>query len=80
MQIAAFKKPDRGFYQNKCQCQICNTLSVKLRRGPTMNSFGGTLIAHHRKNIARIANAVQCHSQLSGNKDCHGSGSQLSEL
>ena len=23
------------------------------------------------KNIARIANAVQCHNQLSGNKDCH---------
>ena len=22
-------------------------------------------------NIARIANAVQCHSSLSGNKDCH---------
>ena len=24
-----------------------------------------------QKNIARIANAVQCHSWLSGNKDCH---------
>ena len=24
-----------------------------------------------RRNIARIANAVQCHSWLSGNKDCH---------
>ena len=23
------------------------------------------------KNIARIANAVQCHNSLSGNKDCH---------
>merc|ERR1711989_71199 len=23
------------------------------------------------QNIARIANAVQCHSKLSGNKDCH---------
>ena len=23
------------------------------------------------KNIARIANAVQCHNQLSGNKDRH---------
>ena len=22
-------------------------------------------------NIARIANAVQCHNLLSGNKDCH---------
>ena len=26
------------------------------------------------KNIARIANAVQCHNQLSGNKDCHEFG------
>ena len=26
---------------------------------------------HNLKNIARIANAVQCHSCLSGNKDCH---------
>ena len=25
------------------------------------------------KSIARIANAVQCHSLLSGNKDCHHS-------
>ena len=24
-----------------------------------------------KQNIARIANAVQCHSLLSGNKDCH---------
>ena len=23
------------------------------------------------ENIARIANAVQCHNKLSGNKDCH---------
>ena len=28
------------------------------------------------QNIARIANAVQCHSWLSGNKDCHEFRSQ----
>ena len=27
--------------------------------------------ANHIKNIAKIANAVQCHSWLSGNKNCH---------
>ena len=32
------------------------------------------------KNIARIANAVQCHNQLSGENDCLNSGSQLTEV
>ena len=27
--------------------------------------------AELKVNIARIANAVQCHNQLSDNKDCH---------
>ena len=31
-------------------------------------------------NIARIANAVQCHSSLSGHKDFFNSGAQLSKL
>ena len=31
-----------------------------------------TNMEQHEENIARIANAVQCHSLLSGNKDCHG--------
>ena len=31
----------------------------------------GKIISFNLWNIARIANAVQCHSQLSGNKDCH---------
>ena len=26
---------------------------------------------HFQSNMARVANAVQCHSYLSGNKECH---------
>ena len=42
------------------------------------NQNGNFATFHHitlhcifTKNIARIANAVQCHNRLSGNKDCH---------
>ena len=29
------------------------------------------MVSHLKKDIDRIANAVQCHSLLSGHYDCH---------
>ena len=37
-------------------------------------------IKKHKENIARIANAVQCNSLLSGHNDYHGWCFQLSEM
>ena len=36
------------------------------------NEDGDEKLAGYITNIARIANAVQCRSDLSGSKDCHG--------
>ena len=36
----------------------------------------GQIIQDNPQNIARIANAVQCHNQLPGKKDCHESNCQ----
>ena len=46
-------------YQNAQRCQIQST--------------GGQVGNHDHLNIARIANAVQCHSFLSGHYECQES-------
>ena len=48
--------------------------------GPSVKFVLPIIDAFPNKNIARIANAVQCHNYLSGKNDCLNSGSQLSEL
>ena len=59
-----------GGYISRHSSRVKNIIIPRI--GKTSQYQAAAIGSPSIKNIARIVNAVQFHSLLSGNKDCHG--------